>query len=282
MSVCRTCLGNGLHENEMIGLYRTCDTAIKTVAELYVNCTSLPVDKCDGISNVICNQCYQKLIGFYQFRSLCTESYNFLVKNQLSQNQTPKAEFSGNYRTIQIKVEERVLADDLEGNDCGLGDEIYFEDASKYSSEVEMPTSSLDTEYDKYEKSNNLPSDECYDGENIQKEKDRKSNLRDTSKPQMTCDICQKVFFKKHRLEGHLRKHMGLKQFQCDICEDKQFAKWSTFKAHMHLYHTDGIEKVQYKCEFDGCDKSYNIKVSIRFQLLFTRFAQLSCSIIKM
>lgn len=262
MSVCRTCLGRAQHDNEMIGLYRTCDTVLKTVADLYVNCTSLPVDKCDGISNVICNQCYQKLIGFHQFKSLCSASYDFLSKNHLSQIQAAKAEISGHYRTIQIKVEEQVLAGDLEANNCGLGAEIYFEDTSKYSSEMEMPISSLDTEFDRYENSNNILSDECSDGDNIRKEKDRKSYLRDASKPQMTCDICQKVFFKKHRLEGHLRKHMGLKQFQCEICEDKQFAKWSTYKAHMHLLHTDGIEKVQYKCEFDGCDKSYNIKVS--------------------
>lgn len=30
-------------------------------------------------------------------------------------------------------------------------------------------------------------------------------------KSTLTCDECGKKFFKKHRLEGHLREHQGLK-----------------------------------------------------------------------
>lgn len=57
-----------------------------------------------------------------------------------------------------------------------------------------------------------------------------------------------------------MRKHQGLKQWQCTIC-NKGFAKQGTLKMHMEAIHYDpAAEKPQYIC--DMCGKVYWAKVS--------------------
>lgn len=74
------------------------------------------------------------------------------------------------------------------------------------------------------------------------------------------CDICSKKFFKKHRYDAHMRKHLGLKQWKCDHC-DRAFEKYTSLTLHITANHTEG-EKPVFACDVDGCDKSYSMKVS--------------------
>lgn len=76
------------------------------------------------------------------------------------------------------------------------------------------------------------------------------------------CDLCPKKFIKKTRYEAHKRKHQGLKQWQCQHC-DKGFGKSYTLKVHMAAKHYDEAEgKPEFICDYDGCGKIYNMKVS--------------------
>lgn len=95
------------------------------------------------------------------------------------------------------------------------------------------------------------------------------------NEPLINCDVCSKKFFKKHRYDAHMRKHLGLKQWKCDHCE-KAFEKYTSMKSHIAVKHYDEAEgKPEFICDVDGCGKTYSLKVnsneidSIRWLLKF-------------
>lgn len=82
----------------------------------------------------------------------------------------------------------------------------------------------------------------------------------------ISCELCPKKFFKKHRYEAHKRKHLGLKQWKCEHCENA-FEKYTTLKTHMEVKHFDESKgKPEYICDINGCGKSYSQKVRNRFK----------------
>lgn len=242
--ICRMCLTNEGSFNDMVGLF---DLLTSNVLNMYIDCTSLPANEFDGISEYICSTCYKNLVDFHSFRITAIESYHFLCERRAgNQLEFCKSE-NENVLFCEpvIKEEQNILLEDFTET---------FHNNNKLSSEMGMVA---------VNRKRGVTN-------KVRRKKDKKS-----SNGKMICDICQKEFFKKHRLEGHLRKHLGLKPFQCDICEDKQFSKWFTFKEHMNLKHTD-TEKVQYKCIFDGCNKSYLLEVNykINFVLSFKKIVE--------
>lgn len=97
--------------------------------------------------------------------------------------------------------------------------------------------------------------------------------------------MCGRMFYKKHVLEGHLRKHCGLKviskfsisiikikeqistqAFQCDLCE-KGFEKRNRLLNHRKDHHQDdnaaGPAR-QFQCDYSHCTKSYQHSKSLR------------------
>lgn len=95
------------------------------------------------------------------------------------------------------------------------------------------------------------------------------------------CDECPRKFFKKPRYEAHKRKHMGLKQWQCDLCE-KAFEKSFTLQWHIKSKHFDQTEgKPEFICGINDCGKTYAVKVSeyfcffLDYYTIFTRFSLL-------
>lgn len=75
------------------------------------------------------------------------------------------------------------------------------------------------------------------------------------------CMVCDKVFFKQHRYDGHVRMHMGLKQFKCDEC-GKEFCKWNSLKRHKSVRHVvEGETKAEFICGVNDCGKVYPLKV---------------------
>lgn len=53
-----------------------------------------------------------------------------------------------------------------------------------------------------------------------------------------------------------------LKPFACYEC-GVQFSKWATIRLHNKLHHSE-VKHDMFTCEFDGCDKSYNLKASLK------------------
>lgn len=247
--VCRTCLTTADSLADMVGLF---DLMTDTVANMYINCTSLPAQKADGISAFICCGCYKNLVDFHTFRMSCIESYNFLSERKLGNHQTEirKTETDGSSWSHSVIKQEQTVPFESMGEYDGFADAFDNDNVGKFSPQMD----------EVYLEEKPVEKDTA-------KLKKRKRNMRDDSqtakeKTKMICDICQKVFYKKHRLESHIRNHMGLKNWVCEHC-DKEFAKWSSLKSHISYVHAEGDEKVQYKCDFEDCGKIYSVKVSI-------------------
>lgn len=89
-----------------------------------------------------------------------------------------------------------------------------------------------------------------------------------SNEPTYACNECDKKFFKEYRYDAHMRRHMGLKAYQCQHC-DKECQKMSTLKAHIAAKHYDETKgQPVYRCDVDGCGKTYSIKVSILIELI--------------
>lgn len=82
------------------------------------------------------------------------------------------------------------------------------------------------------------------------------------------CDLCGQAFFKKHRIEAHLRKHLGLKPFRCDDC-GVSFRKFCSLRSHQRRQHpTDGSVPTRFgpkkfACTAPGCQRAYTERSSL-------------------
>lgn len=251
--ICRICLTAGGSFMDMVALF---DSMTDTVATMYIKCTSLPADRTDGISEYICSKCYKNLVDFHAFRVLCINSYNFFIERhpenriEIKKSDPDDTDWSSTF----IKEEpNNQFEDHVEEYDVKYKDDVV----DTLSEHENNPIPEIESIHIDKKKETKRPT---------QPKKKKKAPKTDRENA-LSCDICQKIFFKKHRLEGHLRKHLGLKPFQCNLCEDKQFSKWFTYKEHINLKHTKGTERVQYKCDFDGCNKSYFIKDSLQMHI---------------
>lgn len=84
------------------------------------------------------------------------------------------------------------------------------------------------------------------------------------------CDKCPMRFIKKSLYDAHVRRHMGLKAFKCEHC-DEEFQTAFNFKTHMEVNHYDKSNgKPEYICGVDECGKTYNRKVYRHSERLFS------------
>lgn len=78
------------------------------------------------------------------------------------------------------------------------------------------------------------------------------------------CDLCGKVFYKRHRIKAHLRQHCGLKPYACAAC-NKSFAQWSSHQIHQKNHHKLGAIQLEvFRCDFDGCTKFYDLRQTLK------------------
>lgn len=251
--ICRGCLSSGQSLEEMFTLFNETETVPESLACLYIKCTALPLDRSDKVSEFLCRDCHAKLLAFQQFRTVCIDSYKYLYNIQV-ENEGSKDCNSDNENDVPINVKTEKPESESKNEDCRYEETIYLQDEGDASSYFHISQMSETDEND--EKTQDLSPDD------VESTKCHRIT-DDDERVKLICDICQKPFFKKHRLEGHMREHMGLKQWDCNQC-DKSYVKWHTYKTHMSYWHGDDTNKVQYKCDYDGCNKSYPMKVSNR------------------
>ena len=64
-----------------------------------------------------------------------------------------------------------------------------------------------------------------------------KQHLLEVHPKALSCEICNKAFFKNHELEEHMEEHVVAKNFKCDICKKEFYLEWR-FKKHANV-HSD-------------------------------------------
>lgn len=268
--ICRACLAVTDSVKDLIDLFGGND-----LIQIYTQCTSLPLARSDGLSEFICLDCHQKFQTFYQFRVGCIDAYNYLNEQYLNNELVIDSDM------LQVKIKKTEIACSTQNQMLTAKQELEDEKDCDYdvflgesvdNDDDNYTYAQMDDSIDKLDE-NNPHDDDERDGDQINNVVGTKKIVSSenatavdnddedpTDRAKLICDICQKSFFKKHRLEGHMRQHRGLKQWDCDQC-DKSYAKWTTFQAHKRFYHGNDDDKIHYKCEYAGCDKAYPMKV---------------------
>lgn len=79
----------------------------------------------------------------------------------------------------------------------------------------------------------------------------------DARKATFTCDVCDKSFFEKGKLNRHLLCHQDGTAFECDSCR-KTFSRRDALKRHVSISHPDKKDVKSFRCKF--CDKAFSLK----------------------
>lgn len=246
--VCLACLGHSdsemtsllNHIIEISDLPQNCSEQL-SMAEMYKQCIGIEVD---SPQHMLCEDCAQKLTEFHKFRRICQKSYDSLC--QMHEKCVPiKMEINDNKETISddIFLQENQTKDDTNSIDGVL----IIESEDEMSEQLDI-----------------AEREEFKSSEELQIQQKTMVESSDDSETQITCDICSKKFFKKHRYEAHFRTHAGQKPYQCDHCE-KGFIKYYSLKEHLATKHCPvPKEKSTFVCDVNECRKTYSHKVGLQ------------------
>lgn len=270
---CRGCLKKIGATNEKIYLFDAfIDSSGKlaectTISDIFAKYTSLDVSKFDGYSAYLCFHCYKKLKDFHEFREICIASHLKCLR-QKSKNDYATVAHDNAAENVHIKEEVNIL-DDYNGSfedysnqlkdHLDGSDEMLLEEANAFVTAVEEQMPKKDVTKTRLKQTSG-PSAAIDGGVKVENEFEDVAG----STAGIKCTMCDKVFFKQHRYDGHVRMHLGLKQFKCDEC-GKEFCKWSSLRHHKSMQHTtEGAKRAEFICGVDDCGKAYPLKVRIQ------------------
>ncbi|KAK9721949.1 Zinc-finger associated domain (zf-AD) [Popillia japonica] len=205
------------------------DVPSNFVVEVH-NCLLLQVAQNDGLSAFACLDCIQKINLFDSFKTMCCNSYQYLIESKESQLDG-KIDNTGsndndnnsddNYTLISTKLRKRrkkAVWEPPNGDVLAIiGSNIY---------KCDICPKSFDAIADYHEHQND------HNGEMV-----------------FSCDKCEMIFDQRALLVEHDYKH----QIACDICNMKVLP--SSLRAHQ-LMHTD-----TYKCS--TCNSRHTSKASL-------------------
>lgn len=286
---CRGCFNSIDKISEKINLfdYFTDEDQNTTISDLFAKYTSLEIKKCDEFSTYLCSTCYDKLKNFHEFRELCIATHLKFVNRKFQETfETVLAETSTN--EVFIKEEEvDEESPEIDDFDDAFSNDFYKNDLSNDEDceEPEMKLESLATDIHQTNDSA-LPENVVPERRKLREKRTKKQKVENDANDSLTnenqntesknnlsykCPTCKKIFYKKHNYDGHLRTHLGLKQFKCEHC-DKEFCKWRSYIQHKKEKHTPGgkAEK-KFICDVNSCGKAFPKKVcfSIHIYIVF-------------
>lgn len=242
--VCRACLIAS--EKPMVHMCESPggseSTATGITMDMYTQCTSLPLDPFDTFTKYMCHNCYGKLTEYFAFRQQCIETYHQLTEQkidfQYEENLIADVKHTPSEAKIVFTYDEIDKSKQMPSQPAnGIAQSLCHKDFG-------YPEGNDDAEEDKYLIPNECEEVYLDNSDNIEdvvipnNETDthvKRSAVEQGVDTKFTCDMCQRCFARKHRLKIHMRHH---------VTQDDQ---------------------KEYRCEYDGCDKIYTIKVRVTY-----------------
>lgn len=213
------------------------------LGDIYEQFTQLSYNESGIDWESICIDCHDKLIEFHQFRLLCIESSHKLIEITTSYVDDPIS---------SVKDEQ-----DDSDNDHTFDDIVDEYNGSDDSLHTEATVQAIVSDFEftcSFHPSDTYELLEFQPHEPIASVQHPPTGDRQTFK----CVTCSRQLMDEQHYEAHMRKHLGLKPWQCQQC-DQGFTKFLTLKAHIARKH-DQSTLPEYIC--DKCGKKYTHKVS--------------------
>lgn len=83
-------------------------------------------------------------------------------------------------------------------------------------------------------------------------------------------DECDKIFYKKWNYSLHMKMHLGIKQFRCQICS-KCFTQKCNYNKHLKTHRVPNLrDRKIYECNIclKKYTQAYNLRVSLHQNLI--------------
>lgn len=209
---CRCCLKNG----HLISLF---DETIFEEVEIYKAVTQIvpiTINKNDGYSQNICNDCKKQVEEFYNFRQMCISSDEFLKSNRRPISRNNEHDYSTLIDEYDMDLSEYLI----EGSE--IKDETPAEELMIKTEVIETITPPVPV-LDETQLNFNGP---------LSKNLKRKS---------YACPICNKLWITPSKLKRHMSSHRNIEksaaassshQYYCTICNSIQD---SSLKLSQHM-----------------------------------------------
>ncbi|XP_044272251.1 zinc finger protein 714-like [Tribolium madens] len=234
---CRVCLSA---DEQMHNLFDAFDQGI-TLRDILTNTTKFEVDKDDGLSPYICQNCSTIIVDFYNLKTIYEENESQIrallssCESQLSESEPPD-DF------ITIKVEEaKPEFEEVATFTCPECGEIFL-DKGAIQSHLVLTHNITVIDFDEI-----APPAECkckICGEVVDSGEAYAAHLETHKKN--VCDVCGVGFTKKSYLKDHLEVHSPEKRHVCNYC-NKAFKRRTVLVKHRRI-HTHPRAHICEKC----------------------------------
>ncbi|KXJ80203.1 hypothetical protein RP20_CCG026192 [Aedes albopictus] len=224
----------------------------ESVSGIYFRLTDL--QPLDGIlPDGTCRDCYDKLVLFDGFRTMCLEAYEQLSKKDVSE--------AVELNDIKDEIKNEV-SHETESNAPNFTDVLEVK-MEMLDNPIESADESESSGNDNDDVDDDDDDDDDFDEQEVQPKKTRGRKPRSQSKEKkpkdsknnkIHCDQCEKFFYNAERHQAHMRVHQGLKPATCEIC-NREFAKFTYLKVHMGMMHSEDKQKVM--CDVPECGRSF-------------------------
>ncbi|XP_055910891.1 zinc finger protein 665 [Eupeodes corollae] len=253
-SSCRTCLESTKEIKYSI-------FAISDLQKKITVCTSLPAEPDDGYPTNLCEPCYIKIEDFFNFQQMCISTrkrYQMFIDSEKKLYKTELGDDANDLSTdlIQFTEPKEEKEDSYECSEFPEDDISNAKRQDDSSSDNDRDESDDDEPIVKYRVSNkDISSKDRKVNENAKTSEEIKSF---SSKINLECKICKKIFMNSDTFEEHMRTHEGLKPFACEQC-DKSYARPGRLKVHIRVKH----EGKPFSCPEPGCNKTLCTKQTL-------------------